>query len=248
MRPAALFAAFALIAGPAFATDGTPSVVFQRATPDATVSLKLPDTVRQEPRLWSRLVRGDEAVLTRFLQRSRGDAASYAAEGRPDVRDEEDIAYELAGRTGRLVGLIREGSSYSGGAHPNPFIQAVLWDRREQRIVDFSALFRKDADYARLDAALCEAVTSAKAARQGALPIGGPIWKCPTWRKSQAVLAPGTVPGKAGGLIFLFGPYEIGPYSEGEWRVAVPLGAFRSALSPAYAQEFAGGLLTKEVD
>ena len=54
------------------------------------------------------------------------------------------------------------------------------------------------------------------------------------------MLAPSTTPGKAGGLIFLIGPYQVGPYAEGGYEVAIPQSVFRSLLAPAYADEFAG--------
>ena len=54
------------------------------------------------------------------------------------------------------------------------------------------------------------------------------------------VLAPSTTTGKAGGLIFLIGPYQVGPYAEGGYEIVVPQTAFRRLLAPAYADEFAG--------
>ena len=65
-------------------------------------------------------------------------------------------------------------------------------------------------------------------------------WSCPKWADSQFVFAPSTAAGKIGGLVFLFDPYVLGPYAEGDYRVTVPLSAFAESLSPSYAEEFAG--------
>ena len=53
-------------------------------------------------------------------------------------------------------------------------------------------------------------------------------------------LTPGSVSGKAAGLTFLIGPYQVGPYAEGAYEVVVPATVFRSMLATAYAGEFAG--------
>ena len=50
----------------------------------------------------------------------------------------------------------------------------------------------------------------------------------------------GSVSGKAAGLTFLIGPYQVGPYAEGAYEVVVPATVFRSMLATAYAGEFAG--------
>jgi hypothetical protein len=66
------------------------------------------------------------------------------------------------------------------------------------------------------------------------------MWSCPKAVSTPFVLAPSTTPGKAGGVIFLIGAYQIGPYSDGPYRIAVPQSVFRALLNPAYADEFAG--------
>ena len=66
------------------------------------------------------------------------------------------------------------------------------------------------------------------------------MWTCPKAVSTPFVLAPSTTPGKAGGVVFLIGAYQIGPYSDGPYRLAVPQAVFRSLLNPAYADEFAG--------
>ena len=58
---------------------------------------------------------------------------------------------------------------------------------------------------------------------------------CPKWRESHFVLAPSTVPGKIGGLVFLFDPYAVGAYAEGEYEVTLPQALFTAVLAPAGA-------------
>ena len=61
------------------------------------------------------------------------------------------------------------------------------------------------------------------------------------------MLTPGTAPGKAAGLTFLIGPYQVGPRVEGAYEIAIPATLFRSLLATAYADDF-GGELTKAGD
>ena len=59
-------------------------------------------------------------------------------------------------------------------------------------------------------------------------------------RTTARMLATGTTPGKAGGITFLLGAYQIGPYSDGPYWIALPQSAFRALLNPAYADQFDG--------
>jgi len=107
----------------------------------------------------------------------------------------------------------------------------------------FADLFRPGADLAGLDKALCDAANAAKQARSPGsetATLGGKMWTCPKAVATPFVLTPGTTPGKAGGITFLLGAYQIGPYSDGPYQIALPQSVFRSLLNPAYADEFAG--------
>ena len=106
-----------------------------------------------------------------------------------------------------------------------------------------SDLFRPGADLAGLDKALCDAANAAKQARSPGsetATLGGKMWTCPKAVATPFVLMPGTTPGKAGGITFLLGAYQIGPYSDGPYQIALPQSVFRALLNPAYADEFAG--------
>ena len=76
------------------------------------------------------------------------------------------------------------------------------------------------------------------------MTVGGrPGSACPRAADTAFVLAPGTVNGRAAGLIFLINPYQVGPGVEGGYEIAIPVSAFRSLLAIAYADDFAGQLL-----
>ena len=117
-------------------------------------------------------------------------------------------------------------------------------------------LLKPGADVRKLDRALCDAARAAKRERAEGHwdEKEDSNFSCPTWRglyigreadaegagPVQFTLAPGTVKGRAGGLIFVYSPYDIGAYVEGGYDVLLPLAVFRDALKPEYAGEFAG--------
>lgn len=212
---------------------------FAQKNEAAEVSMTLPDGVRLYPKLHLKLYNDGRRELSNFVthavqNRTRTDAAEFRA---PYFRKS---VWTLTVDTPRLVSLTESWSDYTGGSHPNNGTSVVLWDKVLEAAVRRSELFRADADYAALDAVLCEAARVARVKRLGAQTAGGDAWSCPRWRSAEAGLAPSTVPGKAGGLIFYFDPYVLGAYAQGDYRVVIPLARFAPSLSPTYAGQFAG--------
>jgi hypothetical protein len=90
-----------------------------------------------------------------------------------------------------------------------------------------------------IDKAICDAVAQAKTHRGGAVPLSD-MFACPKWNQTVLIPAPSTMPGKIGGLTALIDPYVVGPYSEGDYEVTIPVSAFQSLLAPGYAGAFGG--------
>lgn len=226
------------------AADAAAPMTYESANRFAEVNLTLPDVVRTQPDLHARLYADAVSELRTFSEGAQADRTEY--DGDMDLPPyDKAITYVAAGETGKLISLQRNSHEYTGGAHPNPAYGAIIWDKALKRFVQPAQLFRRGADLAALDQALCEAVNTARLARNadaGRITLnqtqGG--WACPRAGSTPFVLAPSTTPGRAGGLIFLIGPYQVGPYSDGGYEIAVPQSAFRSLLAPAYADEFAG--------
>lgn len=205
----------------------------------ADVSLKLPDILAQEPDLHARLY--DEGVkdLKTFVD---GAAAAHAEDTSDTTPYAKNVNWTQAADTAKLLSLREETFEFTGGAHPNTSLQALLWDKSLKRPLQPQALFKPGADTSRLDTALCGALTGMKKQRLGAAftAAGGDEWRCPHWNDSAFVLAPSTTAGKAGGLTFLFAPCSVGSCVEGPYEVTVPLAAFQRELASAYVDEFAG--------
>lgn len=222
--------------------DAAADLSFASKTEYASVRLALPAEIKAQPDLHARLYAEEVRKLRQFAEGAQADRTEAGGDqGLPAY--EKTVTFTAAAETGKLFSLKRVDFDYSGGAHPNTLFEGRLWDKALKRLIGPGDLFRKGVDLTPLDQALCTAINTAKRARSPDAPISvldGEIWACPRVADTPFVLAPGSVPGKAGGLIFLIGAYQVGPYAEGPYEIAIPQSAFRSLLAPAYADEFAG--------
>jgi hypothetical protein len=232
-RPVAIVA----VAPPAPAAPPAPPVpfAFTSKAHGVDLSLKLPQALADTPELHARLYNDGVSDLHKFAKESAGEKNDV---GMPY---EEDLTWTVAAQTGKLMSLQSNTYNFSGGAHGNTTLESVLWDRALKAPVKASALFKPNADHAKLDSLLCRMVTDAKKAREGdAFDPTDTTWPCPKWAESVFVLASSDQAGKAGGVTFLFSPYAIASYAEGVYAITIPQQAFHDALAPAYADEFAG--------
>ncbi len=239
-EPETAGAASAAPGAPAAPTQAVAPLIFSEKTAFADVSLKLPDAIKAQPDLHAKIYQEEVAHLREFAE---GAQADNTEAGAPNVAYQQSVELTAAHETGKLISFERTASEFTGGAHPNTVSTGVLWDKALKRQIGWADVFTKGADFTALDRALCTAINAAKRARvPDAEPVslGGKMWACPRAAETPFVLAPSTTAGKAGGLTFLIGPYQVGPYAEGAYEVTVPLSAFQSLLAPAYADEFAG--------
>ena len=245
-EPAAADPGSAAVVTPA---DAAAPLKFETKTPYAEVSLVLPEGLKPQTDLHARLYSEEVRKLRQFVEGAQGERTEAGFEtAMPPYA--KQIAYSVAGETGKLLSLKRTDYDWSGGAHPNTLTTGLLWDKALKREIGFRDLFRKGVDLTVLDQALCSAINTAKRTRapdSASVTLGGSEWSCPRVATTPFVLTPGSVPGKAAGLTFLIGPYQVGPYAEGPYELAIPASAFRSLLAVAYADEF-GGQLTKAGD
>jgi len=225
-------------------------MAFESKTPWANVSLKLPQGIRGQTDLHARLYAEEVRKLRQFIEGAQGDRTEAGGDAdQPPY--ENTVELTVAGETGKLFSLKRVAFDFTGGANPNTLTSGILWDKALKRQIGFTDLFRRGADLTVLDQALCSAINGAKRARvpdSASITLGaGKEWSCPRAAVTEFVLTPGTEPGKAAGLTFLIGPYQVGPRVEGAYEIAIPASRFRSLLATAYADDF-GGELTKAGD
>jgi hypothetical protein len=226
--------------------DAAAPMGFEQKTPYADVRLTLPEAIKRQTDLHARIYAEEVRGLRQFVEGAQGELTEAGADtDRPKY--EKTITVTTALETSKLVSLRRVDFDYSGGAHPNTLSSGILWDKALKRRVGLADLFRRNADLTALDQALCTAINAAKRARvpdSAAVTLGGrPGSACPRAADTAFVLAPGTVNGKAAGLVFFIGAWQVGPYVEGGYEIALPVSSFRSLLVNAYADDFSGQLL-----
>ena len=224
--------------------DAAAPMAYESKTPYADVKLVLPEAIKAQTDLHARLYAEEVRKLRQFVDGAQSDLVEAGAD--PDQpKFTNTVTITAAAETGKLFSLKRV-SFETGGAHPNTLSSGLLWDKALKRQIGLADLFRKDADLTVLDQALCSALNTAKRAR---VPDGPSItfdskpFACPRIASTPFVLTPGSVQAKAGGLTFLIGPYQAGPYVEGAYELAIPATVFRSLLATAYAGEFGGELV-----
>lgn len=217
-----------------------PPPTWSRADSQVELSLHIDTAVEAHPRLYAQLFEDGRAKLEAFGDESRELRAQHPV-SRAAAPYSMSIDYGDPVETGRLLSLQGGDWFYSGGAHGNGSVSAILWDKTAGRRLEPRRLFRAGADLSALDQAVCRGIRAAKAARvqkNGWEP--GETFACfEDAAKDPFALAPGDVPGKAGGLIFLYAPYALGAYAEGGYGIVVPLEAFAALLAPEWADQFA---------
>ncbi|HEX8471642.1 MAG TPA: DUF4163 domain-containing protein [Brevundimonas sp.] len=218
---------------------------FKSETPFAKVELTLPQEIKSQPELHAQLYAAGVKDLREFMEGAQADRTEAGGDEGTPAYDSE-IGFDTPVETGKLFSIARSDYEFTGGAHGNTSASGVLWDKALKRAIAPTSLLRPGVNMAALDGLLCAALNVEKKKRDPeaeTLRLAGKaddMWNCPHAADTPVVLVPGTQPGKAGGLLFLIGAYEAGPYAEGPYEVPVPQTAIRSLLAPAYADEFAG--------
>ena len=107
---------------------------------------------------------------------SRSAAAEWR-DNRKAFRDElkwfYDRDYELRSVVGRYVSVVRSDDWFDGGAHPNRYIDAILWDSIARKRVSIRPFFSETSDNGRTMTAVAELAKLSVAAAKLANDING---------------------------------------------------------------------------
>jgi hypothetical protein len=193
------------------------------------------------------------AALDADLAEQRSTIAAEAREAKAESRDADfpfnpydygarwSVVTELPGWLS-LSGL-RE--SFAGGAHPNHWNDALLWDKQANQRLNALDLFTSKAAFsAAIQEPFCAALNRERAKRRGE-PVqpgsGDPFDECIDPADSTIIL------GSSNKRTFdrigiLIDPYDAGPYVEGDYEVSLPVTAeLLKAVRSGYRQHFATG-------
>ena len=220
----------------ASATADAPTPLrFENKDSAVEVAVTFPPELARHPALHRRLYDEDTTAAANFSEGARADRAAGADDAPPYGLD---IVWGVPAETPRLLSMVREESSQTGGIHPNTSYTTLLWDKAAGKAMTTADLF-PPAGHARLGRALCRGLDAAKAER-GAPPTGDGF-TCPAFSEARlSLVPPARGRGVATGVTAHFSPSEVGAYAEGSYEITLPAAAIRGALAPAYRAEFAG--------
>lgn len=196
---------------------------------------------------------GLRALLDSGLAEARSKIATEAREGHAAAKRDGfpfnpffsshdwKVVTELPG----WISLSSLVSEYTGGAHPNSWFDAILWDKSaERRIMAVDMFVSKQALSAAIRPQFCRQIDAQRRTRRGeGPPPGGEdmFWDC--LDPVDYVLIPGSSDRQHFDRIgILVPPYEAGPYAEGPYEATVAVTpAVMKALKPQYRSAFAPG-------
>jgi len=143
--------------------------------------------------------------------------------------------------TPRFLSLSAEIETYMGGAHGMTSFETLLWDRNRRRTLKPLDLFVSPEAF---DAAIrddfCTRIKQAKAAKGIQAPDepGSPFSSCPP-ASAQTVWLGSSDGRYLDRMTIAIGPYEIGPFAEGSYKINVPVTAsLVRAVKPEFARDF----------
>ena len=226
------------------ATSAPPSVQgkpieLRSESPLLTWEASWPAEVNAIPALEKLIREPAEKALADYTRDAREQKAQRDKDGFDFNPYMYALLVEVTGQTPRLLSLTRNWMEFTGGAHPNRFSEALLWDKEANALVPLAKLL----DGATLESLYrdnyCKALDKERAERREGLAVDM-FNECPKFDELE--IAPGGI--QTGGpmttLFFHADPYVAGPYVEGEYEVTLPVtAAFVAALKPEYRSSFA---------
>lgn len=176
-----------------------------------------------------------------------------AREGQAEAKD-AGVEYRLYGNGTKWavvtdlpgwLSLSAQRWEYSGGAHPNPWSESLVWDKAAGLRLNATDLFvSPTALSAAIRAPFCAVLDKQRAAKRGG-PIDAaaddPFVSCIDPVESTVLLG-SSDKAHFTRIGILVDPYAAGSYSEGEYEVTLPVTpALLRAVKPKYRSAFAVG-------
>lgn len=155
----------------------------------------------------------------------------------------------------RFAAIAAAGSLYTGGAHGMPLVGRWVWLPQHDALLSAEALIPRDEDWADIAAYARQQLHAALEQRVEADGLA-PEERAEVLRGAGRMIDAGTAPeaenfdqfepvvdpdGRLMALRFVFPPYQVGPYSDGEHSVEVPAAVLLPKVAPQYRELFSGG-------
>ncbi|WP_447764337.1 DUF3298 and DUF4163 domain-containing protein [Sphingopyxis panaciterrae] len=199
-----------------------------------------PSEAAQIPKLAAWLDNDRATKRDALVTAARRDQDAAKKEGFPYRAHSHLQKWQRVTTTRRFVSLSAEIDTYMGGAHGMQSFDALLWDRNHARQIKPLDMFTSGEAFDKaVNDDLCAAIERAKAAK-GIEWVRGddPFGKCPS-ASAQTVWLGSSDGRYLDRLTIAIGPYEIGPYAEGSYKINLPMSAaIVKAVKPDFARDF----------
>jgi len=151
--------------------------------------------------------------------------------------------WKVAGDTPRLLSVLGEVGTFTGGAHPNSDYDGVIWDREAGRSISLADLFiERERAMKALSARYCKGLDEERAERRGEVLPPSPddfSTACPPLADQTVVAADSNRNGRFDMFQILLPPSVAGAYAEGGYQVDLKIDDSRlEALKPEYRGSF----------
>lgn len=198
-----------------------------------------PEAISPEPQLVARLKEDLSKSYDEALKNARENKADTEKYGGPFNQNSFMRVWTLEGQTQRLLSLVSDTDTYTGGAHPNHTSSALLWDRSSHAEIPIAQLFQSaEAFEGALRPQYCKLLDAERLKRRQGETLDGDFSKCPQF--SDLTIAPaGSGNGPFKSIQLIADPYVAGPYAEGSYEIDVPVTAgLVAALKPEFRGDF----------
>jgi len=235
------------------AAEPKPDFAIKTDAVDVTVTLDA--TIKAHPALAADCL----AEGKRYAEKQRKETTD-SKRSDPKYFPKEGYTFERQYLTASVVGnryisILREDYADTHGAHPNSYVNTILWDDTAKKRISIRPFFKETADGGPTLTAMKKAVIAALKAEKKERGIAdddaGLDWYKDLGASLLTIgpvtLAPSTEIGKSSGLAFHYEPYAVGPYAEGRFDVTVPWQELKPYLSAEGTAIF-GGTLPKNDD
>jgi hypothetical protein len=236
------------LTGTCRAAEPKPDVAIKTNAIDVSVTLDA--TIKANPALKADCL----AKGKRYAEKQRKEATD-SKRSDPKYFPKDGYTFERQYLTAsvvanRYISILREDYADTHGAHPNTYVNTILWDDTAKKRISIRPFFKETADDGPTLTAMKKAVIAALKTEKKERGIvdddAGLDWYkeigASLLKIGPVTLAPSTEPGKSSGLTFHYEPYAVGPYAEGRFDVTVPWQELQPYLSAEGTAIFGGAL------
>jgi Deacetylase PdaC len=203
-----------------------------------------PSIAAQIPQLKKRIEKDKAKELYELQAMTKGFIADQPQRAKAETFS-VSAGWETVTNLPGYLSLTYSNWSYTGGAHGNWWRSSVVWDRKEQKLLDPLEMFGSKAAFdEEVQTQYCDLLDAERSERRGGEKIDrsqGDDWMQACPKPSELVVILGSSDGKTFNRMSVYAaPYAVGPYSEADYEIGLPITSqLLGIVKPAYRSSFA---------